>query len=74
MLAAETVGQEADERGIEPRHHLQHLVVHGLLHLLGYDHQTDNAAEEMERLEADILATIGVRRSLCRLRDARSDA
>ena len=51
---------EADERGIEPRHHLQHLVVHGLLHLLGYDHQTDTEAEEMERLETDILATIGV--------------
>ena len=60
VLAAETVRLEADERGIEPRHHLQHLVVHGLLHLLGYDHQTDTAADEMERLEADILATIGV--------------
>ena len=40
VLAAETVRQEAVERGIEPKHHLQHLVVHGLLHLLGYDHQT----------------------------------
>jgi probable rRNA maturation factor len=60
VLAAEIVRLEARERGIEPRHHLQHLVVHGLLHLLGYDHQTDTAAEEMERLEADILATIGV--------------
>ena len=60
VLAAETVRQEAVERGIEPRHHLQHLVVHGLLHLLGYDHQADAAAEEMEGLEAEILATIGV--------------
>jgi probable rRNA maturation factor len=60
VLAAETVRLEAEERGIEPRHHLQHLVIHGLLHLLGYDHQTDAAAEEMEALEADILATIGV--------------
>jgi probable rRNA maturation factor len=60
VLAAETVRLEAHERGIEPRHHLQHLVLHGLLHLLGYDHQTDTAAEEMERLEADFLATIGV--------------
>jgi probable rRNA maturation factor len=60
VLAAETVLHEAVERGIEPRHHLQHLVVHGLLHLLGYDHQTDAAAEEMEGLEAEILATIGV--------------
>ena len=60
VLAAETVRQEAVEFGIEPGHHLQHLVVHGLLHLLGHDHQADAAAEEMERLEVEILATIGV--------------
>ena len=60
VLASETISQEAIERRIEPLHHLQHLVVHGLLHLLGYDHQTDNAAQEMERLEANILAKIGV--------------
>ncbi|HZC79683.1 MAG TPA: rRNA maturation RNase YbeY, partial [Ktedonobacterales bacterium] len=60
VLAAETVQLEADERGIERKHHLQHLVVHGLLHLLGYDHDTDSEAEAMERLEVDILATIGV--------------
>jgi len=60
VLAAETVRAEARERGIEPRHHLQHLVVHGLLHLLGYDHQTDIEAERMESLETEILATIGV--------------
>ena len=60
VLAAETIRHEAADRGIEPRHHLQHLVVHGLLHLLGYDHQTEAAAEAMEGLEAEILATIGV--------------
>jgi probable rRNA maturation factor len=60
VLAAERVRLEADERGIERKHHLQHLVVHGVLHLLGYDHETDSAAEAMERLETDILATIGV--------------
>jgi len=60
VLAAETILSEADERGIEPVHHLQHLVVHGLLHLLGFDHETAVAAREMERLETDILATIGV--------------
>lgn len=60
VLAAETVRLEAAERGIAPGHHLQHLVVHGLLHLLGYDHQTDAEAEEMEGLETQILATIGV--------------
>lgn len=60
VLAAETVRLEAAERGIEPGHHLQHLVVHGLLHLLGYDHQSDAEAEDMEDLETQILATIGV--------------
>jgi len=60
VLAAETILREADERAIEPAHHLQHLVVHGLLHLLGYDHETAAAAQDMERLETDILATIGV--------------
>jgi probable rRNA maturation factor len=39
--------------------HLSHLVVHGYLHLVGYDHETDDEAEEMERLERDILARLG---------------
>ena len=56
----DTMTKEAVARGIEPRHHLQHLVVHGLLHLLGYDHHAEAAAEAMEGLEAEILATIGV--------------
>jgi len=60
ILAAETVRAEAAERGIAPRHHLQHLVVHGLLHLLGYDHETDATAAEMEGLETQVLAAIGV--------------
>lgn len=60
VLAVETVRLEAAERGIEPVHHLQHLVVHGLLHLLGYDHQTDADAEAMEGLEAEILTAVGV--------------
>jgi probable rRNA maturation factor len=60
VLAAETVLREADERAIAPVHHLQHLVVHGLLHLLGYDHASGAAAEQMERLETAILASIGV--------------
>jgi probable rRNA maturation factor len=60
VLAAETVAREADERGIAPDHHLQHLVVHGLLHLLGYDHQDDAEAEAMERLETEVLAHLGI--------------
>jgi probable rRNA maturation factor len=60
VLAAETVSREADAQGIPPAHHLQHLVVHGLLHLLGHDHDTDAQAEIMERLEVEILAALGV--------------
>jgi probable rRNA maturation factor len=60
VLAAETVRNEAAEQGIAPVHHLQHLVVHGLLHLLGFDHDTDASADAMEHLEAQILATLGI--------------
>jgi probable rRNA maturation factor len=60
VLAAETVLREAAEQAVSPAHHLQHLVVHGLLHLLGFDHDTDAEADDMERLEAEILATLGI--------------
>ncbi len=60
VLARETVFREAQEQGVPPRHHTQHLVVHGLLHLLGYDHETDADAETMEALEVAALAAIGV--------------
>lgn len=60
VVAAEVVVAEAAEAGIPPMHHLQHLLVHGLLHLLGYTHETDPEAVEMERLEAEILGRIGV--------------
>jgi probable rRNA maturation factor len=60
ILAAETVAREAAEMGIPARHHLQHLVVHGLLHLTGFDHDTDLAAERMEALETRILATLAI--------------
>ncbi len=60
VLAVETVACEAAERGIPPAHHLQHLVIHGLLHLLGFEHETDFDAENMEQLETEILATLGV--------------
>jgi probable rRNA maturation factor len=39
---------------------MQHLVVHGLLHLVGYDHQTDEEAQEMESLEVRVLARLGI--------------
>lgn len=60
VLAAETVIAEARELGIPQSHHLQHLVVHGVLHLLGYDHESDADAEIMEALETRILAVLGV--------------
>jgi len=59
-LAFETVAREAREQGVLLIDHLQHLVVHGLLHLLGYDHQTQAEAEAMEALEVRILAKLGV--------------
>jgi probable rRNA maturation factor len=60
VLAAETVAREAAEQSIPPVHHLQHLVVHGLLHLMGFDHETDAQAEVMEGLEIEILASLGI--------------
>jgi probable rRNA maturation factor len=60
VLALETLRREAEEQGIPVEHHLQHLVVHGLLHLLGHDHETDAEAEVMERLEVRILAHLGI--------------
>jgi probable rRNA maturation factor len=59
-LACETVLAEANEQGVTPAHHLQHLVVHGLLHLLGYNHEVPEDATEMEALEVDILARLGI--------------
>jgi len=60
VLAAETVAREAAAEGKPYRQHLQHLVVHGLLHLLGYDHESEPDAIVMERLEVEILDQLGV--------------
>jgi probable rRNA maturation factor len=59
-IAYETIAREAAEQGKPVTDHLFHLVVHGFLHLLGYDHHMDGEAERMERLERDILAQIGI--------------
>lgn len=60
-LAIETIRAEAAALAIPPEHHLQHLIVHGLLHLLGYDHETSEAdAREMESREVAILARLGI--------------
>jgi probable rRNA maturation factor len=60
VLAQETLAREAAEQGIALGHHLQHLVVHGLLHLLGYDHEGEAEAHDMESLEVEVLETLGV--------------
>jgi probable rRNA maturation factor len=52
--------REAVEQGKSLEQHLAHLVVHGVLHLLGYDHETDGEAEAMEALERSILESLGV--------------
>ena len=59
-IARETVEREATEEGKSLVDHLTHLTVHGYLHLLGFDHETDDDAEEMESLEREILASLGI--------------
>jgi probable rRNA maturation factor len=60
ILAFETVEREAAEEAKLLEHHIGHLVLHGLLHLLGYDHETEEDAEEMEALERSILAKLAI--------------
>ncbi len=59
-LAYGVCAREAAEQGKSLEQHLSHLVVHGVLHLLGYDHETDGEAEAMEALERSILESLGV--------------
>ena len=59
-LAYGVCAREATEQGKPLSHHLQHLVTHGVLHLVGYDHETDAEAEQMEGLERVILAGLGI--------------
>lgn len=59
-LAYGVCAREAAEQGKSLAHHLQHLVAHGVLHLVGYDHQTETEAAEMEALERRILAGLDI--------------
>jgi probable rRNA maturation factor len=59
-LARETLFREADEKSISVTDHIAHLVVHGVLHLLGYDHETQLEAETMEAIERETLSRIGI--------------
>ena len=60
LFARETAGREAAAQRKPVAHHLSHLAVHGTLHLLGYDHETEAEAEAMEARERQILDGLGV--------------
>ncbi len=59
-IAYETCLREAREKHVRPADHASHLLVHGLLHLVGFDHETDGEALGMEALEVEILEALGV--------------
>jgi len=60
VLCVPVVRREAREQRKDPRHHLAHLVVHGVLHARGFDHETARPAREMEAQEVAILARLGI--------------
>ena len=71
-IAYETLVREASDEGKMIERHLSHLTVHGYLHLLGFDHETDEDADEMEGLEREILAGLGVADPYQAMHDGRS--
>ncbi len=60
VFARETIAREAQDQGKPFRNHVSHLIVHGVLHLLGYDHQSGHEAGQMEDLERKILARLDI--------------
>lgn len=60
IICAQVVEQEAIDQGKPLLHHWAHMVIHGVLHLLGYDHIENKDAEEMEALEINILSTLDI--------------
>lgn len=59
-ICVEVVEREAQEQQKQVEHHWAHMVIHGCLHLLGYDHIEDEEAEQMEALERELLATLDI--------------
>jgi probable rRNA maturation factor len=60
VLCAPVVAREASEQGKVLHHHYAHLTIHGVLHLMGFEHEDAREAEVMEQLERDILASLGI--------------
>lgn len=60
IIAADVIDAEAAAQGKALEYHLQHMAVHGILHLMGYDHQTPEQAQEMESLEIKILQQLEI--------------
>ena len=60
ILSYETLKKEAEELLIPFKHHLIHMLVHGFLHLQGFDHQTDEDAAAMEKLEVRVLSDLNI--------------
>jgi probable rRNA maturation factor len=60
VLGFETIRREATEQGKTLADHLAHLTVHGVLHLLGFDHEAEAEAQRMEALERDVLSRLGI--------------
>ena len=60
VLCADVVLREAKEQHRSIEHHVAHLIVHGVLHAQGYDHESDGEAAEMETFETEILAKLGI--------------
>lgn len=74
VLSLDTLRREAVEQGKPLSRHLTHLVIHGVLHLLGHDHLNDDEAERMEALETGILGRLGVPDPYARPPDVEPDA
>lgn len=60
VLCYEVIEREAEEKGIPLKHHMIHMLVHGCLHVLGFDHQVDEEAAEMENEEVRILKNFNI--------------
>ncbi len=59
-IAYEVCKKEADISKIDFEHHVYHLIIHSVLHLLGYDHKEEKNAAEMEKIEVQVLANLGI--------------